>query len=322
MRLSIVQELVIVGDPGESNVTAFTTQGMVSSMTRSGMPPPAENTAVETSTTPTGTTTTSNQPVIEPVIEPAVNISTIDDGQFVFGDKVAVIIEIDAYTVQNLFPIMLHFSTVLGPEWPVVLLTMRDKWHMPKSPPMLRALESGRIRVMFLPDDTDFYDHRAVSVFMTRPWLWETMSSAGRVLLFQPDSILCVNADVRADDFLEWDYLGAPILPGMGSGYNGGLSIRNPRIFLQIAMTHDFETETRGENAFEDQWFYHKIKDIPDVKLPDAEVAKWFSTETTFNPHSLGFHQPRRWLKKEQADEAQKWCPEIGMMINSRFVPS
>ncbi len=134
----------------------------------------------------------------------------------------------------NLIPIILHFSAVLGPSWQIVLFTMEPTWKMPASVPFRRAVEEKRIRVQFLPPETNMADWWNVSLFLLKPWLWEQLKSASRVLLFQTDSIICSNSAHKIEDFMEWDFIGAPYARYIGPGYNGGLSLRNPNLILEI----------------------------------------------------------------------------------------
>lgn len=145
-----------------------------------------------------------------------------------------MIIETDPSRAPNLVPIILHFANILGPRWPVVLLTLRARWAEPASPAFRRHAAAGRVRVDFLPEGTAFPSHAAVSLFLARPWLWERFQSAGRVLLFQADSVLCGASGRAVEDYLGWDFVGAPVAPAYGVGYNGGLSLRNPRLLLEV----------------------------------------------------------------------------------------
>lgn len=148
-----------------------------------------------------------------------------------------------------------------------------------------------------LPENVRFETHQAVSEFLTLPWLWEQLAPAGHVLMFQADGILCANSLAKLDDFLGFDFVGAPIdVPanlesgGHGEGYNGGLSLRNRSMILDIVNTFNWEAEkAEGKISlegcvtqrpclkFEDQWFYHKMKDIPAARLPTKELAATFA---------------------------------------------
>lgn len=241
-----------------------------------------------------------------------------------FPDHVAVLMETDVARVPNLVPVTLHFANLLGPRWPVVILTLKSTWVEPASPPFKRLMAERRIRIHFLPDDTVFPDHTSVSLFLTQPWFWEQFVSADRLLLFQADSILCANSATHMDDFVEWDLIGAPIAAQYGVGYNGGLSLRNPKLMLDVTRDpaiNTFAADLRAAAAaeswqkFEDQWFYHTLATHrPEAKLPSPEVAKTFSVETTWFEKPLGYHQPFRWLTDEQKKMARAYCPEIALL--------
>lgn len=157
--------------------------------------------------------------------------------------------ETDPARVANLVPVMLHFASVLGPRWPVVLLTRKDRWVEPASPAFRRLMAERQLHIYFLPEETAFPDHRSVSVFLTRPWFWEQFESAGRVLLFQADSVVCASSGRAVDDFLEWDLIGAPVAAQYGVGYNGGLSLRNPKLVLEVVRdpANDFARDSADE---------------------------------------------------------------------------
>lgn len=247
-----------------------------------------------------------------------------------FPHSVAVLMETDVTRVPHLVPLVLHFVNLLGPDWPVVILTLRATWVEPASPVFRRYMAEQRIRVHFLPEDTAFPTHADVSLFFTRPWLWERYAEADRVLLFQADSVLCGQSARRVDDFAEWDFVGAPIAPPFGAGYNGGLSLRNPKLLLDLVrdpVANDFEallrasaqapegTEKPPWAEFEDQWFYHALRaHRPDAKLPPPEVAMTFSVETVWYDKPLGYHQPFRWLTEAQKKEVFEYCPEVALL--------
>lgn len=246
--------------------------------------------------------------------------------------------ETEPSAVPNLVPIMLHFANVLGPDWPVVLVTLEQNWVEPPSPAFRRLMAERRIRIFFLPPDVSFPDHASVSKFFTTPWLWERFESADRVLLFQADSVLCGRSGRRVEDFLEWDLVGAPVARRYGVGYNGGLSLRNPRLLLEIVrdpalntfaarldeiIAADDAAEAAGLEQpkvdswerFEDQWFYVKLRALGErARLPGPDVAGQFAVETVWAEEPLGYHQPFRWLMAWQKAKALEWCPEVAML--------
>lgn len=228
-------------------------------------------------------------------------------------ELLAVVIETNP--PPNLFPIALHFATVLGPAWKIVIYTLEENWVVPNSRPFLRALESNTVEIRFLPPGTILSDGNYVSDFMGKPWFWEQLQDAAHVLLFQLDSMICTNSERRVEDFLQYDFIGAPIDPEFGHGYNGGLSLRNPRVFLNLTR----EGPVDYPNYMEDQWFYKvlegKVKD--GIRLASPEVAETFAVETRFYDRPLGYHQPERY-QAEHMDAILQWCPEVAMAGQKR----
>ena len=173
------------------------------------------------------------------------------------SSKAAVIIETRFRT--NLVPLILHFSTVLGPSWPIKIYTSAESVGLFSSSAALsRYLHSGVIQIRILPQTVLFTNSDSVNSFMTKPWLWESLAPAEHILIFQSDSMLCANAARSVEDFFEYDFVGAPIAPQIGSGYNGGLSLRKRSSIMRILENWNWEeTQTEGDR-FEDQWFYNR----------------------------------------------------------------
>jgi hypothetical protein len=182
------------------------------------------------------------------------------------SSKVAVIIE-TRYR-SNLIPLILHFSTVLGPTWPILIYT--DEQHVGNfsaSAPLARYMKSGLIQIRTLPSTVVFSNSNSVSAFLTQKWLWESLAPAENILLFQSDSILCANAPRSVDDFFEYDFVGAPIDPDLGwNGFNGGLSLRKRSTTLRILDRWDWEKTKKEGDRFEDQWYFNRLVSFPNIK--------------------------------------------------------
>jgi hypothetical protein len=154
--------------------------------------------------------------------------------------------------------------------------------------------------VRTLPADTPLNNHASISRFFTSPWFWEATTPAEHVLLFQADSILCSNSPQNIDDFLEYDFVGAPIDSdrGLGLGWNGGLSIRNRKMCLDIVKARSWEEERHGDHSqgnvdYEHQWFAKAMRELPakpdgspGANLPTKEVAM---VEYQVNPPLVDF---------------------------------
>jgi hypothetical protein len=261
----------------------------------------------------------------------------------VIGDKVAVILE--DRNLTHLMPLMMHFSSVLGPTWPIVLFTSANA-NLSTSAPFQRAVADSRIIIKYIPEGTKLKTSHAVSSFLTKPWFWEQLAPSKRVLLFQADSILCANSPIRVDDFLEYDMVGAPIGAFWGEGFNGGLSLRNRELILDILKIANWTTEkdlysqkvkawkeqlkAEGKEVpdsdtmpnvvavdMEDQWYYQKMKALGG-KFPPEEIARTFAVETIDYDWPLGYHQVQRYYggKADRMAHIDKWCPEHHLCTN------
>ncbi|EPS36552.1 hypothetical protein H072_9826 [Dactylellina haptotyla CBS 200.50] len=235
-------------------------------------------------------------------------------------DKVALIT--DTYFTDSHIPLILHFSHVLGPSWPIVYLTTKkvidDHLHPQLkngSAAWTRAVNEGRIELRIIPEDLPFKldDRNGVNKYLSNAWIWDQLAPAKHVLLFQADAILCANAHKTVDDFLEYDMVGAPLVPS-GWIYNGGLSLRNRTMMLDIIKNHNWEKEAVPGDG-EDVWFSRHIK-RRGGHIPNNAVASEFACEHGWTievqKHPVGYHKVHKWAPNK-IKEISVWCPEIGL---------
>ena len=121
-----------------------------------------------------------------------------------------------------------------------------------------RYIKAGTIQVRLLPQTVLFTNSDSVNKFMTDSWFWEDLDPVEHVLIFQSDSMLCANAARSVDDFFEYDLVGAPIAKDLGTGYNGGLSLRKRSTILRVLENYDWEATQKEGDRFEDQWYYNR----------------------------------------------------------------
>ncbi|KAG9233319.1 hypothetical protein BJ875DRAFT_49911 [Amylocarpus encephaloides] len=267
---------------------------------------------------PATATATATQEVVRPLSDT------------ITGNKVATIVE--TRPLPNLVPLILHFASVLGPEWPIVIFTTAGVSEKLKeaqmSAPFAKLVHNNRIHIATLPPDVVFSNSVAVSTFLTTAWVWEQLAPADHVLLFQTDSILCSNSEKKMEDYLEYDFIGAPLEgTGWGQGFNGGLSLRNRNLILEVIQQANFTAElthnrtliAADENApvipcaVEDQWYHKKLIAMQQagkpVKLPTTDVAKGFTVQILWDDRPLGYHQVEIW-QKDKLGHIDTWCPE------------
>lgn len=251
--------------------------------------------------------------------------------------KVAVILE--TRPLPHLLPLLLHFSSVLGPEWPIYLFTSPQIVRtLFESPAFNRSVEAGRIEPrtfpLGTPDDYPFHNLLKRAEFLTRPWFWESLMPADHVLMFSADSMICSKSWLSIDDFLQYDFIGAPLEPGDPTideivGVSGTLSLRNREAMVSIARETNWEKGASyyrdGEGVLrkrlEDEWFWDSLATAPIyvkgrkwATLPDLKAARMFAVGAMWGDEPFGYdgalarHDSRR-------VEMLSWCPEYGISL-------
>lgn len=248
---------------------------------------------------------------------------------FPIREKVAVIVETRA--TRNLIPIILHFADVLGPEWPIILLTREPIVRILEvygngSQPFKRAVKSGQVKLIELPSDANLVGYQGISDFYASHWLWDLMESAKWMLMFQTDSIICANSGRKVEDFFEYDFVGAAH-PFWKGAFNGGLALRNVSMSRAIVdkfkIADDVEIDGirlgNGLGMFEDVWFWDKMKDMGG-HFPTVEQAGEFAVDYIWAERSLGYHGIGKNELIAKADQIYDYCPEAMMASSSQEI--
>ena len=245
------------------------------------------------------------------------NPTTSATDSFAISDRVAVIIE--TRPLHTLIPLILHFASVLGPEWPILFFTRASTVHTLEafgggSRPFQRISKSGQVKIIKLPSEPALSNYLGISHFLASEWFWMQLEPAKKMLLFQTDSIMCANSGKRIEDYLDYDFLGAPH-PYIIDAFNGGLSIRNVSLSLEIVRNHkiadDLVNGTK-DGLFEDVWFCEKMRSM-GAKFPSRELAREFVVDYEWAERSLAFHGVNKGQHEDRLEEIFAWCPEAAL---------
>lgn len=172
------------------------------------------------------------------------------------SDRVAVLID-PAFRLK-LVPLIVHYTVILGPAWPILVYTSPEAASQFSSSAALnRYIALGAVQIRLLPQAVLLTNTEELNKFMTGPWLWENLAPAEHILLFQSDSTLCGNAARSVEHFLEWDFLGASTSVGYGRGEMGlSLSLRKRSSMIRVLDGHDrWDTKSK---LHEDEWFLER----------------------------------------------------------------
>jgi hypothetical protein len=128
-------------------------------------------------------------------------------------------------------------------------------------------------------------------------------------LIFQTDSMICKNSNIKIDDFFEYDYVGAPFAHLNGMVGNGGFSLRRKSKMVEILE----KCKYNGTDP-EDYFFANVCKDVTSHK-PSSEQAYKFSNEGKITAHSFGVHKPWIWVNAEQINEKTQTCAGLDELV-------
>lgn len=130
--------------------------------------------------------------------------------------------------------------------------------------------------------DVEINDMHDYNRLLGSEFFWELIPF-DKVLIFQADSGLLRTG---IEEFLEYDYIGAPYdhidFPAM----NGGFSLRTKSVMMDIVKKFPYNVSIHGN---EDLYFSTRVP-LVGGKLPTKEIAQKFSVETIFSLGSLGYH--------------------------------
>lgn len=158
-----------------------------------------------------------------------------------------------------------------------------------RSSPLISRLEaSGKITFLDLPSNYDLGSRETISQMFTDIHLYrDILAPAEHLLVFQPDSIFCAAAPLTLNDYLNWDWIGAPWSPTLTHGGNGGLSLRKVSKIIQVLKAGD---RKHGDGELEDLWLSNRLVKLSGSKMANASISKTFSVESVWDEKPLGYH--------------------------------
>ncbi|KAI1844077.1 hypothetical protein JX265_009660 [Neoarthrinium moseri] len=191
------------------------------------------------------------------------------------ASKVALLVENRPNPI--LAPLMLHFMSVVPPDWRFRFMGSTESViHINKSMAIREQVANGKLDLTYIPSNMSTAGQEMISRYMTNLWLYETvLQPAEWLLVFQTDSILCANSRQNINDYLDYDWIGAPWNPNGRYGGNGGLSLR--RVSAMIEVLRD-QLRVDGSEP-EDVWLAERLAHRPGSKMANGTVSLTFSGE-------------------------------------------
>ncbi|EPS35262.1 hypothetical protein H072_11521 [Dactylellina haptotyla CBS 200.50] len=240
--------------------------------------------------------------------------------------KLALLIE--TRPLGHLAPLLLHMITVVPPDWRFLFLgTNESIAHLNASLPVQMHERNGKLDLRLVPDNLSVAGQEQTSKTFTNLWFYEEVLGGKRgvenLLVFQTDSILCANSELSINDWLDYDWVGAPWNLNDRFGGNGGLSLRK---ISKIRQVLTFQNRIEGTEP-EDLWLINRIGLLPNANMATPTQESEFSVEQVWHQSPMGFHlgwggarlPEGVWDKEEQRKRVYEYCPEIKMIMKMRL---
>ncbi|TGO64799.1 hypothetical protein BOTNAR_0084g00310 [Botryotinia narcissicola] len=217
-----------------------------------------------------------------------------------------------------------HMTSVIPQEWTFKFMGSNASINYLLGFHHLRDLvASNKLTLVPLSSYWDVSSRESISQMFTDPELYKSLSPAEHLLVFQPDSIFCTKAPTTLNDFIKYDYIGAPWSSYSTHGGNGGLSLRRVSSILRL-----LETERRkpGDGALEDLWLSTGLNKLEGSKMANAAVSKTFSVESVWDEAPLGYHigwlgvhHEQIWDKPEYVSHIMNYFPEVKIILGMKL---
>ncbi|KAL8838577.1 MAG: hypothetical protein Q9176_004974 [Flavoplaca citrina] len=235
------------------------------------------------------------------------------------GTKVALLME--ERPIKHLTPLLLHTIYILPPDWQLLYLgSAKSLAQVNQSKAIQHHQADGKLVLRNTPQNASYDAKEQRNRLLTDVAFYkEYLPKAEWLLMHHADSILCANSPHDLNDWLKYDWVGAPWYNYGHWNGGGGLSLRRVSRIQQVLS---FQSRQDDQDS-EDKWLTDRIKVLPNVKLPNYEAEKKFAVEGVWDEKPMGIHVPSSndvllrdvWDDPERRKQMLEYCPEIKMIV-------
>jgi hypothetical protein len=194
--------------------------------------------------------------------------------------------------------------TNLSKQWNVVL--MHGNKNAEYIDNIIRKLAEHKSRIQLINLNVDNLTMSEYNALLTSTSFYEKIPTE-TFLIFQTDSMICPNDNKLIDNYLNYDYVGAPWAHHNQEVGNGGFSLRKKSKALQKIKNCPYN----GEN--EDLYF--SSDKCEGLLKPDFDEAKLFSNESIYTNHSFGVHKVWNIFSPDDLKAKIKNCDGLNTLI-------
>ncbi|KAL8845729.1 MAG: hypothetical protein Q9221_009123 [Calogaya cf. arnoldii] len=239
------------------------------------------------------------------------------------GTKVALLIE--ERPIKYLTPLLLHTIFVIPPDWQLLYLGSAESLgQVNRSIAIQHHQTEGKLELRLAPQNASYQAQEQRNRMLTDAAFYkEYVPKAEWLLMHHADSILCSNSQHDLNDWLKYDWIGAPWYNYGHWNGGGGLSLRRVSRIQQVLK---FQSRQDDQDS-EDKWLIDRVKVLPNIKLPKYEVEKKFAAEGIWDEKPMGFHIPSSsdvllrdtWDDPGRRKRNFEYCPEVKMILDMKL---
>ncbi|KAI9646542.1 hypothetical protein NHQ30_004535 [Ciborinia camelliae] len=235
------------------------------------------------------------------------------------ASKVALLIE--GRPIPHLVPQLLHMISVVPPDWRFVFIgTNKSVTTMSRSFATQYHQANGKLDLMVLPKPWKVDSKEDVFRLLTDIRFYdEFLPGVEWLLKYESDSIMCGNSEESLNDWLDYDWAGAPRIANDHFAGNGGLSFRKVSTVKKILAFQSRINDTTPE----DEWYGKRVVLLPGARVASGDKEDHFSVEDRYHDKPMGFHvrgggetlADEVWKDPVQRKKIFNYCPELVMIM-------
>ncbi|KXJ94350.1 hypothetical protein Micbo1qcDRAFT_231865 [Microdochium bolleyi] len=236
--------------------------------------------------------------------------------------KLAILVE--PRPLPHLVPQILHMISVVPPDWKFLFIgSNQSVISVGRAWATKHQQKIGKLDLITMPEPWQINSKEGVYRTMTDVRFYdEFIPGVEWLLKYEHDSILCANAPISLNQWLSWDWTGAPRSPTDKFSGNGGLTLRRVSAIRRVLAIQSRLNNTDPE----DEWFGRRVLVLPGAKVASAAHGQ-FAVEDTYISQPMGFHvreggmvlPPAVWKNHTQRKDIFTYCPELAIIMDMKL---
>ncbi|KAI4090030.1 MAG: hypothetical protein LQ344_004960 [Seirophora lacunosa] len=214
----------------------------------------------------------------------------------------------------HLTALLLHMIAVVPFEWRFVFVGSKESVaRVEKSLSIKHYKEMKKLVLREVPEGFDATNNEGMHRMLTHMRFYEELvDPAEWFLLFRSDTILCAQSKHTVNDWLEYDWVGAPWGLEDRFGGNGALSLRRVSGVKQVLR---FQSRL-NDSIPSDRWLSMRMGLLPDANMAPASKEAEFSVENIWHEKPMGYRVDNIlpdsvWGDMNKRKQIYQYCPEV-----------